>query len=75
MSIGRPSSRWSTARAGRPAGGDTWALGDVSYGSRPPESTLEVVDSLEELRDKIPPQLYDMVAASADRPAIEDLDI
>ncbi len=61
---------------GRPAGWRGYlGLGDVSYGSRPPESTLEVVDSLEELRDKIPPQLYDMVAASADRPAIEDLDI
>ncbi len=61
---------------GKPAGWRGYlGLGDVSYGSRPPESTLEVVDTLEELREKVPPQLYDMVAGSADRPAIEDLDI
>ena len=62
---------------GKPAG---WrgALGlrwDVSYGSTPGESTLEVVESLDELRKRIPPQLYDMVARSAQQPAVEDLDI
>ena len=61
---------------GKPAGWRGYlGLGDLSYGARPPESTLEVVDTLEELREKVPPQLYDMVAASADRPPIEDLDI
>lgn len=48
---------------------------DVSYGSTPGESTLEVVGSLEELRERIPPQLYDMVAGSAQQPVVEDLDI
>ena len=48
---------------------------DVSYGSTPGESTLEVVESLEELRERIPPQLYDMVAGSAQQPVVEDLDI
>jgi EXLDI family protein len=62
---------------GKPAG---WrgALGlrwDVSYGSTPGESTLDVVESLDELRQRIPPQLYDMVAGSAQKPAVEDLDI
>jgi EXLDI family protein len=62
---------------GKPAG---WrgALGlrwDVSYGSTPGESTLEVVASLDELRERIPPQLYDMVAGSATKPTVEDLDI
>ena len=33
----------------------------------PGESTLEVIETLEELREQIPPQLYDMVAGS--RPA------
>jgi EXLDI family protein len=51
---------------GKPAG---WrgALGlrwDVSYGSTPGESTLEVVESLD-----------DMVFGSAQQPAVEDLDI
>ena len=50
-------------------------IGSVSYGNTPGESTLEVVKSLEELRPRIPPQLYDSVAAFAQQPAVEDLDI
>ena len=62
---------------GKPAG---WrgALGlrwDVSYGTTPGESTLEVVESLEALRERIPPQLFDMVSGSAQQPVVEDLDI
>ena len=62
---------------GKPVGwrgylGPQW---DVSYGSTPGESTLEVVETVEELRERIPPQLYDMVAGSAQQPVVEDLDI
>ena len=62
---------------GKPAGwraylGLDW---NVSYGTTPGESTLEVVESLDELRARIPPQLYDMVVGSAKQPAVEDLDI
>ncbi len=61
---------------GKPAGWRGYlGLGNISYGSRPAESSLEVFDSLDQLRDRIPPQLYDMVAGSADRPAVENLDI
>jgi EXLDI family protein len=62
---------------GKPAGWRTY-LGlqwDVSYGSTPAESTLEVVESLDELRVRIPPQLYDMVAGSAQQPPVEDLEV
>jgi EXLDI family protein len=62
---------------GKPAGwraylGLQW---DVSYGTTPAESTLEVVESLEQLRERIPPQLYDMVAGSAQQPPVEDLEV
>ena len=50
-------------------------IGNISYGSAPAESTLEVIASLDELRAKIPPQLYDMVIPSTQQPAVEDLDI
>ncbi len=61
---------------GKPAGWRGYlGLGNVSYGTTPPESTLEVVESLDELRARIPPQLYDMVVGSARQPAVEDLDI
>jgi EXLDI family protein len=61
---------------GKPAGWRGYlGIGDVSYGNIPAESTLEVVESLDELRQKIPQQLYDSVAVSATQPAVEDLDI
>ena len=62
-------------RASRPAGAATSGIGNVSYGTAPGESTLEVVATLDELREQIPPQLFDMVAGSAQQPAVEDLDI
>jgi EXLDI family protein len=62
--------------AGKPAGWRGYlGIGNISYGNTPAESILEVVGSLEELRDRIPQQLYDSVAASAKQPAVEDLDI
>jgi EXLDI family protein len=61
---------------GKPAGWRGYlGIGNISYGNTPAESTLDVVDTVEELRDRIPPQLYDSVLASAKQPAIEDLDI
>ena len=61
---------------GKPAGWRGYlGLGNVSYGSTPAESTLEVVESLDELRPRIPPQLYDMVAGSPSSRQVEDLDI
>jgi EXLDI family protein len=61
---------------GKPAGWRGYlGLGNISYGSRPAESTLEVFDSLDQLRDKVPAQLFEMVAASAKQPIVEDLDI
>jgi EXLDI family protein len=61
---------------GKPAGWRGYlGLGNVSYGSSPAESTLDVIATLEELRPRIPPQLYEMVAGSAKQPAVEDLDI
>jgi EXLDI family protein len=47
----------------------------ASYGSTPGESSLDVVETLDELRERIPPQLFDMVARSAQQPIVEELDI
>lgn len=61
---------------GKPAGWRGYlGIGNISYGTSPGESTLDVVGTLEELRERIPPQLYDIVAGSARQPAVEDLDI
>ena len=68
---------WTMVDAeGKPAGWRGYlGVGNISYGSTPGESTLDVIESLDELRERIPPQLFDMVASSAQRPAVEDLDI
>jgi EXLDI family protein len=61
---------------GKPAGWRGYlGLGNITYASRPAESTLDVFDSLDQLRARIPAELYDMVAGSADRPPVENLDI
>ena len=76
LHIERSPDYTAVDREGKPAGWRGYlGLGDISYGSAPAESTLEVVGSLEELRDRIPAQLYDMVAGPAQRPAVEDLDL
>lgn len=64
-------------KEGKPAGwranlGLDW---NVSFGSTPGESTLDVIETLDELRERIPPQLFEMVAAYAQQPPVEDLDI
>ncbi len=61
---------------GKPAG--LWGhlgLGNYTYASRAGESTIEVIPTLEELQEKIPPQLFEMVTSAAQKPVIEDLDI
>jgi hypothetical protein len=41
----------------------------------PTEETLDVTDSLEELRDKMPADFYDTLTGEGGRPDVEDLDI
>ena len=48
---------------------------DQQWGTTAPTATLEVVETREELRAKIPAELFDLVAAAAEQPRIEDLDI
>ena len=50
-------------------------IGMASGGGKPADATLDIFDTLEELRDRVPAELYEMAAASAKLPAVEDLDI
>jgi EXLDI family protein len=50
-------------------------IGNIKYGSTPREATLDVFEKLDDLRDKVPPELFEMVSRSAKQPAVEDLDI
>ena len=60
---------------GKPAGWRGYlGIGNVSYASTTGESTLEVVATLDELRED-PPQLFEMVARPSQEPLVQDLDI
>jgi EXLDI family protein len=50
-------------------------FGEQIYGSNTGDATLQVVETLEELKASIPEELYVMVAASAEAPPVQDLDI
>jgi EXLDI family protein len=39
------------------------------------EATLKVADTIEAVRDLVPPELYEIVSAIAEQPPVEDLDI
>jgi EXLDI family protein len=71
LTSGPDAEKWSTgwrALVGNWSSNQTWSV-------RPAEPMRHVVDSLEELRDLLPPELYDLVAEAAEHPNIEDLDI
>jgi EXLDI family protein len=46
-----------------------------NWDRRPAEASMIVADTVGELRDKIPAELYEMVVQLADQPEVEDLDI
>jgi EXLDI family protein len=48
---------------------------DHTWVTIPAESSLLIADSLEELRDQVPAELYTLIAETPSRSTIEDLDI
>ena len=50
-------------------------IGMASGGGKPAEATLDIFDTIEELRDHVPAELYEMVTASVRQPIVENLDI
>ena len=50
-------------------------MGAASGGGKPAEATLEVFDTLDELRDRVPAALFETVSASVRQPGVQDLDI
>ncbi|MDQ3694467.1 MAG: EXLDI protein [Chloroflexota bacterium] len=76
LHVERSPEAWAAGADNKRGGWRTFlGLGDQTWGFTQGESTLEVVDSLDALRAKIPAELYDMVAGVAVQPAVEDLDI
>ena len=50
-------------------------IGMASGGGKPAEATLDLFDTLDELRDRIPAELFETVSASVRQPGIQELDI
>jgi EXLDI family protein len=76
LHVERSPEWWAVDAEGKPAGWRGWVgIGNLRYGSAPRESTLDVIETLEALRDKIPPELFEMVERSAKQAAVEELDI
>jgi len=50
-------------------------IGMVSGGGKPKEATLHIYATVEELRDNIPAELFEMVASSIKQPFVEEIDI
>jgi EXLDI family protein len=76
LHLERSAEWWAVDAQGKPAGWRGWVgIGNLRYGSAPRESTLEVFDTLETLRDRIPAELFEMVERSSKQPTVEELDI
>jgi EXLDI family protein len=69
-----PDVRWS-GTDGEQGGWRAWFSANQTWGSTTGEKTLTVLDSVEDLKAAIPPQLYDLIAGVLEQPPIEDLDI
>ena len=71
------SPGWTSRDAeGKSGGWKSWlGLGEISWAATTGDSTLEVVDTVEELREKLPAELFELVFAAAAQPVFEDLDI
>jgi EXLDI family protein len=64
------------AEGNRLTGWRAWTgIGATAGGGKPAEATLDVFDTLDELRDRVPAELFELVSASVRQPGVQDLDI
>lgn len=66
---------WTAGADGTATGWRKHFSSDQQVGTTAPTATLEIVDTRENLRPKVPSELYDLVVAADEQPAVEDLDI
>jgi EXLDI family protein len=50
-------------------------IGAAAGGGQGANATLDVVDTLDEIRERVPAELYEMVAAAVDQPNVEEVDL
>ncbi|WP_433495475.1 EXLDI protein [Micromonospora sp. CA-248089] len=69
--VGADADKWNT---GWRSWIGNWSA-DQTWTTTPAESLLHVADTLEDLRELLPAELYDLVVDTARHPVIEDLQI
>ncbi len=66
---------WTAGADGTATGWRKYLSSDQQVGTTPATAILEILDTRDELLEKVPAELWDMVVAADDQPVVEDLDI
>lgn len=66
---------WSAGKDGQLTGWRKHFAADQQWGELPATASLKVHDTLEELREAVPPELAEVLAVYDTEPEVEDLDI
>ncbi|WP_062347721.1 EXLDI protein [Herbidospora yilanensis] len=74
-SMTRDADNWLTGLFSREALRTYLGLADSDWGFIQGESTIEVLETFEQLRGKVPDEFYAMITDLGGSPAVEDLDI
>ncbi|WP_030453566.1 EXLDI protein [Herbidospora cretacea] len=74
-SMTRDADNWLSGLFSREALRTYLGLADSDYGFIQGEATLEVLDTFEGLRGRVPDEFYDMITDLGRPPVVEDLDI
>lgn len=68
-------AHWSAGTDGTATGLRKYFSSNQQWGTTPPIATLEILDTIDELRERVPNELFDMVLTADEQPSVEDLDI
>ena len=68
-------AHWSAGADGTATGLRKYFSSNQQWGSTPPIASLEILDTIDELRERVPSELFDMVLTADEQPSVEDLDI
>lgn len=68
-------AHWSAGADGTATGLRKYFSSDQQWGTTPPIATLEILDALDDLRERVPDELFELVLTADEQPFVEDLDI
>ncbi len=68
-------AHWSAGADGTATGLRKYFSSNQQWGTTPPIATLDILDTLDDLRARVPDELFDLVSIADEQPSVEDLDI